>query len=43
MEINRESVKPKLVRCAHNWNDGTMDYWNMGSFLHRMKKIWFMR
>jgi len=27
MEINRESVKPKLVRFAHYWNDGTMEYW----------------
>ncbi len=20
----------KLVRFAHNWNDGTMEYWNNG-------------
>ncbi len=19
-----------LVRCAHNWNDGMMEYWNNG-------------
>jgi len=28
----------KLVRFAHNWNDGTMEYWNIGSFLHRIEK-----
>ena len=27
-----------LVRFAHNWNDGTMEYWNIGSFLHRIEK-----
>ncbi len=24
-------TKTKLVRFAHNWNDGTMEYWNIGS------------
>ncbi len=31
-------TKTKLVRFAHNWNDGTMEYWNIGSFLHRIEK-----
>jgi len=21
---------PNLVRFAHNWNNGTMEYWNLG-------------
>ncbi len=27
-----------LVRFAHNWNDGMMEYWNIGSVLHRIEK-----
>ena len=22
--------KLNLVRCAHNWNDGMLEYWNNG-------------
>ena len=25
-------------RGGHNWNDGTMEYWNIGSFLDRIEK-----
>jgi hypothetical protein len=28
----------KLVRFAHNWNSGIMEYWNIGSFLNRLEK-----
>ena len=30
------ALKPtrNLVRFAHNWNDETMEYWNIGCFLH---------
>jgi len=31
-------LNSKLVRLAHNWYDGTMEYWNVGSFLHRIEK-----
>jgi hypothetical protein len=27
-----------MVRFAHNWNDGTMECWNIGSFLRRIEK-----
>jgi len=27
-----------LVRFAQNWNDGTVEYWNIGSFLQRFEK-----
>jgi hypothetical protein len=27
-----------LVRFAHNWNGGMMEYWNIGSVLHRIEK-----
>ena len=30
--------KANLVRFAHNLNDGTMRWWNIGSFLHRIEK-----
>jgi hypothetical protein len=25
--------KNKLVHFPHNWNDGTMEYWNIGFFI----------
>jgi hypothetical protein len=27
-----------LVRFAHNWNDGMLEYWNIGSVMHLIEK-----
>ena len=33
-----QDQQDKLVRFAHNWNDGIVEYWNIGSFLYRVEK-----
>jgi hypothetical protein len=30
-------MKLDLVRFAHNWNDGKMEYWNIGSVIQTLK------
>jgi hypothetical protein len=30
MVQNENSYMMNLVRCAHNWNDGMLEYWNNG-------------
>jgi hypothetical protein len=38
------SLRPRPPRlsendgCRHTWNDGTMEYWNIGSFYKELKK-----